>query len=175
MASTTEKAIRIILFSGPEHYAGAPRDVSLTPHLPRRLGDQFELALLVVGAEQIADDVGGEAALRADRKLIERNELRRLVDPALEPVHRFHLRHLGADQAEHHDLAFRHEAQRLKTAGARSVVFQQKAVVRQFVEQPLGNGVVAAFAVPHAALVAAAKMDAAGHLAQVLQPPSLPP
>ena len=34
--------------------------------------------------------------------------------------------------------------------------------MRQFVEQPLGNGVIGSFAVPHAALVAAAQMDAEG-------------
>jgi hypothetical protein len=35
-------------------------------------------------AEQIADHVGGEAALPADRELVERDVFRRLLDAALE-------------------------------------------------------------------------------------------
>ena len=109
---------------------------------------------------QVADDVGGKAALRAEGELIERenfaaSSIRRLRSSTL-----LQFRHLGADEPEHHHLALGHEAQRLEAAGARRVVFEQEAIVRQFVEQPLGDGVVAAFAVPHAALVAAAEMNA---------------
>ena len=72
------------------------------------------------------------------------------------------------DEAEHHHLALGHEPQRLEAAGARGVVFEHETVVGELVEQPLGDGVVGALAVPHAALVAAAQMDAAGDVAQIL-------
>src|SRR3989449_10536387 len=49
-----------------------------------------------------------------------------------------------------------------KAAGSRTVVLQQEALVRQLVEQPFGDRVIAAFAMPHAALVAAAQVNAEG-------------
>src|SRR5215475_6728776 len=58
----------------------------LSPYLPGRFHHPFELALLLVDIDAISDDVGGEAALRADGELVERDKLRRLVDPALEIV-----------------------------------------------------------------------------------------
>jgi len=48
---------------------------------------------------QVADHVGREAALRADRELIERQDLRGFINAALECVDRLELRHLGADEA----------------------------------------------------------------------------
>src|SRR5207253_728301 len=105
-------------------------------------------------------DVGAESALRANGEAIEWDISHRLVDATLELIDRFELRHFRADQAEHHHLVLRHEAQRREAAGAGAVVLEEDALVRQLVEQALGDRVVAAFAVPHAALVAAAKMDA---------------
>src|SRR5262245_51307076 len=58
------------------------------PHLPCRLHHALELALLLVRTQQIADHIRGEAALRADRKLLERQDLRGFIDAALERLDR---------------------------------------------------------------------------------------
>ena len=106
--------------------------------------------------------------MRTDGELIERDELRRLVDAALEIVELLQFRPLGADESQYHHLPLRHEPKGLKTTGARGVVFQQETVMRQLVEQPLGDGIVAAFAVPHTVLVAAAEMNGCRDVAEVL-------
>src|SRR6185312_6036134 len=139
---------------------GARASSPSLPDAARRLDHDLELALLVVGADEIADDVRGEAALRADCQLLERDVPGRLVDALSQLVDLLDFRHLGGDEAEHDHLALGHEAQGGEAAGARRVIFEHEAVVRQLVEQPLGDGVVGALAVPHAALVAAAEMDA---------------
>ena len=51
---------------------------------------------------------------------------------------------------------------RLEGAGALVVVFEQEAIDGEFMEEALGNSVVAAFGVPVAAIVAAAEMDGEG-------------
>src|SRR6516225_8475100 len=88
---------------------------------------------------------------------------RGLVDPAPEVVDLLEVRHLSADEPEHHQLALRNEPQRCEASGARAIVFEQKSVVWQLGEQPLGDRVVAAFTVPHAALVATAEVNAESH------------
>src|SRR5712692_2048889 len=122
---------------------GLRKEISL-PNPTRRLDHQLELALLVVLADAVADHVGSEAALRAERKLLERQILRRLLDPAPQAVDSLELRHLGADESQDAELAFRNVA------------------------QGLGDGIVMAFAVPHAVLVAAAEMDAEGDRIETL-------
>ena len=52
--------------------------------------------------------------MRADRKLIECNELRGLIDAALQMLDALELRYLGAHEAQHHYLPFWHETQRLE-------------------------------------------------------------
>src|SRR5581483_2956778 len=136
---------------------------ALTPHLARGLDHEFQLALLVVRADQITDHIRGKAALRADGQLIERDELCGFVNPALQPVASFHLRYLRTDEPQHRDLALRHEPQRFERAGARAVVFEQEAVERQLGEQPFRDGIVGSLAMPHTALVAATEMDAERH------------
>src|SRR5262249_10808578 len=91
----------------------------LSPDLARRFDDAFELAFLIVLANQFTCDVGCEPALRADRELLEPDVFGGGVDPSLQIVDRLELGHLGTDQPEHNDLALGHEAQRLEPAGAR--------------------------------------------------------
>jgi hypothetical protein len=55
------------------------------------------------------------------------------------------------------------EAQGLETAGARTVVFEEIAVDVDFVEQELGDRLVAALGDPRPREVAAAEMHADGH------------
>jgi hypothetical protein len=61
------------------------KSTALAPNLAGRFHHLFELALLLADIDAVSDDVGGEAALRADGELIERDELRRLVDAAGDP------------------------------------------------------------------------------------------
>ena len=82
----------------------------MTPYLACCFHHALEFALLVVFADQVADHVRSKTALRAQRQLFERNELRCRIDAPLQIVDRFKLRHLGADQAEYDDLAFWHVA-----------------------------------------------------------------
>ena len=76
----------------------------------------------------------------------------------------FELAGLGGDEAEHHDLALRHEPQRLEAAGALGVVFHEIAVHVGAVEQHLGLGVVAAGAHEGRFVVAAAQMHRDRHV-----------
>jgi hypothetical protein len=63
-------------------------------------------------------DRAREAALRREAELLERHELRGLVDAALEHVLRLHLAELGGHQAEDDDLVLGQEAQRPEVARA---------------------------------------------------------
>src|SRR5712692_1634815 len=146
---------------------GLRKEISL-PNPTRRLDHHLELALLVVLGDAVTDDVGSEAALWAERELLERQILRRLLDPAPQAVDGLELRQLGADEPQDADLALRNVAQGREAAGARAVVLEQEAPVRQLAEQPLGDGIVMAFAVPHAVLVAAAEMNAEGDAVEAL-------
>ena len=56
----------------------------LGPNRHRGLDDQAELGDLVRLAERVAGDGAGEAALRAEAKLFQRQVFRRFVDPAVE-------------------------------------------------------------------------------------------
>ena len=61
--------------------------------------------------------------------------------------------------------SFGHEAQRLETAGALGIVFQQQPVELQVAEEIFRNAVIGALAVPHGGPVAAADMQAEAGLA----------
>src|SRR5439155_6129628 len=90
-----------------------------SPYLPGGLDHALQLALLVVFAHEVADDIGAEAALRAEGEVCKRDESRRFVDATLELVDRLEPRHLGAHQPEHDDLVSRHEAYRRNAPGSR--------------------------------------------------------
>ena len=68
---------------------------------PRNLDDALELAPLVVLRQRVAVVRAREAALRRQAQALERDELRGLVDAALQGVLGFELAELGRDQAEH--------------------------------------------------------------------------
>src|SRR2546429_4674997 len=88
----------------------------LSPHLLGDLDDHAQLLPLLLLGEHVAVLGGGETALRRERELLEVDEFRRLVDAALDRVLAFELAGLRGDEAEHHGLALRHEAQRLEAA-----------------------------------------------------------
>jgi hypothetical protein len=126
------------------------------------LDDELELGALLVVAEGIALDGGGKAALAGQAQLVEGDVLGGGVDAALEVVGVFQLATLGRDQPQHDHLAGRDEPQRLETAGALVVVFQEESVHGQAAEQRLGDEVVAARGGPGGAEVAAAQMRGDG-------------
>src|SRR6266699_897395 len=84
----------------------------LPPHLTRYLDDQFELGLFLIDGERVALGVAGEAALRAQRQLLERHEFRRFVDAPLDVVLLLERSCLRRHQSEDDRLAFRDEPQR---------------------------------------------------------------
>src|SRR6516162_2028434 len=70
----------------------------------------------------------GKAALRREAELIESNELRRLLDAALDCAFAFQRAGFAGDEPEHHRLALGHEAQGFEAAGAFGVIFHEIAV-----------------------------------------------
>src|SRR5688572_23015938 len=114
------------------HSLFAIRHFTICLSAPDLFGDLDHLThlrpLLLLG-EDVAFLGRGEAALRAERELLERGVLRGLVDAALDQVFRLERAALRGDHADHDDLlALGQEAQRLETAGAVAVVFQEIAV-----------------------------------------------
>src|SRR4029077_3158051 len=78
------------------------------PDLARDLDDEPQLPLLVVHGDGITHEVAGEAALRRETELIERQELRGFVDSPLDDVLRLEYGRLRRDEAENDVLALRH-------------------------------------------------------------------
>src|SRR5208282_5658350 len=112
------------------------------PHLLRDLADHPQLRPLLLFGEDIAFLGRGEAALRRQAELIDIDELRRLLDAALDLVAAFQPPGFAGDETEHHGLALGHEAQRLETAGALGVVFHEVAVHVDLIEQQLRHRLV---------------------------------
>src|SRR5580692_2477508 len=120
-----------------------------------------ELAELVLLGELVpALGHRREAALRADREVVDVDVLCGLVDPRHDLVDVLELRRLRAHQAEDHDLSLGHVAQRLEPAGPVVVELEQEAVDGERAEQPLGNWVVAALGEPAAGVVSPADVHA---------------
>src|SRR5580700_7129632 len=100
----------------PPTYAGAP--AVFFPQLANHRDHEIELAALIVDRDEVAEGAGGEAALRAERQLLERRVAGGLVDAAQQVVAGLQLGDLGGDQAEDHRRPWRDEAERLEAAGA---------------------------------------------------------
>src|SRR5262249_57684565 len=101
----------------------APLWSASSPHLIRHLHDPPQLRPLLVLGQDIAFLARGEAALRREAELLERDEFRRLVDAALDRVLGFERPALGGNEAEHHQLALGHESQRLEAPPPPAVLF----------------------------------------------------
>src|SRR4051812_48621832 len=142
-----------------------PARRSLFPHLVGELLDHAKLRPLLLLGEDVALLGGGEAALRRQAELLQRSELGRLVDPALDVILLLERAALGGDEPEHHGLvALRQEAQRLEAAGAVAVVFEEVAVVVHLPQQRLRDRLVTAFGNPGRAEIAAADVGGDGHV-----------
>src|SRR5712692_2983093 len=97
-------------YGGP---AVAPRVApTLGPDPASHLEHALQLAELLVDGHprRTRPDARREPALRGDRELLQGEVLAGLLDAPREVVHRLQLRLLRADQAEHRDLALRHES-----------------------------------------------------------------
>src|SRR6185437_16440293 len=131
--------------------------------------DGLELAplqILLQGRLAIA----AEAALRAERQLLQRQMAARLLDLAPQRLHRLDVGALGGDETEDGDRAGPDIAQRRETAGAVAVIFEQQPLVLQLGEEPLGDSVVMALAVPLRRELAGRRIDGAGTAAADMQP-----
>ncbi len=119
-------------------------------------------------AKHVAFFGRGEAALRRQAELIEGDVFGRLVDAALDVVLAFQLAGFRGDQAEHQLLvAFGKEAQRLETAGAIAVVFEEIAVEAGMAEQLGGDELIAARGDEGGAEIAAAGMHGDRHVGRL--------
>src|ERR1035437_7272622 len=138
---------------------------SSAPNLVGELNNHPQLGPLLFLGQHVAFFGGGEAALRRQAQLIERDIFGCLLDALLDVVARLQPAGLRGDQTEHDDLvAFRLETQRLETTGALAVVFQEVAVVVAFFEQGLRHRLVAARRNPGRAEIAAANVRGNGHV-----------
>src|SRR6476661_6721210 len=118
---------------------------SLPPDLVRQLDNHAQLGPLLILCQHVAFFGRGEAALRRQAELIERDKFRGFFDALLDVRTRLQATRLRRDQAKHHDLvAFRQKPQRLESAGAVGVVFEEVAVVVALAEEILRPRLVAA-------------------------------
>src|SRR6185295_17383642 len=102
----------------------------LTPDFLRDLNHQFQLALLVVLAQPVADLARGEAALRREAEILQWDVFRRLVDALLQHILLLQRRRLGRDQPEDHFLVLGTEAKGFESPGTGGVVLEEEAVHR---------------------------------------------
>src|SRR5262249_48929455 len=98
------------------------------PDLAGGLGHQGQLRRLLGLGQEVPLLSRGESTLRAQRQALERDESRRLPDPPLELARALERGALGGDKPQHHRAIVGHVSERLEAAGARVVVFQQKAI-----------------------------------------------
>src|SRR5439155_21331708 len=128
---------------------------------PRDFHDRLHLSLLVADRHAGAVSVrrGLKATLWTEGQLLDRDELRRLVDAPQQLVLRLDLVRLSANQAEHRDLVARHVTQRLEASRSRRVELEQEAVDVLCVEHLLGDEVIAAAATRPADPVASTEME----------------
>ena len=139
-------------------------DYTPAPDLFGDLDHARELDPLVGFLEVVAMRGRGEAALMGERALLERHIFRRLVDALFDEVLGLGGGLLRAHEPEHDGRALRREAQRREVARALVVIFEEEAVDLHLVEQDLGDRLIAALRDPRALEIAAAEMDADGHV-----------
>jgi hypothetical protein len=96
--------------------------VIVIPDALRSRNDRPELGLLVGGGESVAEDGGGEPALRRQREALERHVACCLADARLELVDGFLPSSLRRDEPEDDGLVVRYRGKWLESAGAVVVV-----------------------------------------------------
>src|SRR6202034_1676894 len=104
MPRPTPRAAPVTMATLPETM---PAIDLISPHFAGDLDDHPQLRPLLVLGQRIAFFGRSEAALRRETKLVEIEEFRRLVDPALDVVFLFQRAGFAGDEAEHDRLALR--------------------------------------------------------------------
>src|SRR5947209_6515583 len=130
---------------------------------PEALGgrnDRPELGLLVGGGDSVAEDGGGEPALRRQREPLERHVVCCLADAHLKLVDGFLPSSLRCDEPEDDGLVLRYRGKWLESAGALVVVLQEQPLGTDAGEQAPREPLIAALDQPAALLIAATKMKA---------------
>src|SRR6516225_6349537 len=127
-----------------------------------------ELALLVVEGEAIGLKARCEPALRTEAQLRQVDTAGRVVDTALYIIGIFELAQLGADDAEHHFLAFRHNPESFEASRALGVVFEEVTVDPKLLKQPLRYRIIPATGLA-VATIAATEMDANRNIGGLLR------
>src|ERR1700736_1670968 len=94
-------------FRGSREPLGLPGSASRAPNTPCGICDELQLGPLALLGDQVAFCRRGEAALRTEGEVVERNKARRFVDALGELVEVFHSGDLGTDETEDHGFAFR--------------------------------------------------------------------
>src|SRR5580704_5321320 len=136
-----------------------PLHIRSAPDAPGSFDDKLEFVPLAFFGDEIPFRGGRKTALRAKSEIFQGYEASGFVDTFREVVCIFHLRNLGADQAEHHRLSLGNEAQGREGSGTRVVIFEKETIDLERAEQFFGDGVVATLGVPVAAIVSAAEVD----------------
>ena len=149
----------------PGRLFSAPSSAGRPPHLVRGARHHLELGHWSSGESSLPSDDRGEAALRADaragrrRRGAPRCSISRTSARAPRPGGACSTRCRARRSAP------RQVAQRRVVAGALGVVpLDEEDVVGQLVEDPLGHGLERALVDPHRAVVAAADVQAEGHV-----------
>jgi len=96
----------------------------LAPDAMGSFGDELQLGPLIFFGEEISFGGRGEAALRAESQIFERDVFRGFVDAMGEFVGIFEARDFAADQAENDRFAARDETKRREGTGTLVVVFE---------------------------------------------------
>lgn len=138
----------------------------VTPDLLGNLDLEADLGPLLLLAELVALHGAGEAALVAEAELVEAAgaELGGLVEAADDVGLVVEGGLLGGHDAEDDDLVVGQVAQGGEVARAGVVVLEEVDVDVELLEEDLGDGLVAALGEPLRAVVAAAQVDANGHV-----------
>src|SRR5207249_2328735 len=97
-----------------------------SPDVLSRLDDGPQLRAFILDAESVSQDGGGEAALRRESELLEREEASCITDARRELLDCLPARGLGGHEPENRGLVLGHGAQGLEVAGAFVVVLEQE-------------------------------------------------
>src|SRR6516162_7776566 len=141
---------------------------SVSPHLVGELHDHRKFRPLLALGEDVAFLGGRKAALRRKAELLHWCKSGCFIDAAPDIVLLLQRSALGGDEAEHDDLvSFRQETQRLESAGALGVVFEEIAVVVDLSQQRLRHRLIAALGNPGRAEIAATDVGGDGHIGRL--------
>src|SRR2546421_9973868 len=100
----------------------------IAPNIARNVRHQLQLVALILIRDTIAFHGGGEAALWAESKPLQRNNAGSFLDALSQLSSRFQLWLLSCHQPKYDNAIFGHMAQGCKAAGALIIVFEQEAL-----------------------------------------------